>query len=164
MTPDNERLFDELYLANYKRLARLAFTILGSWEAAEDAVQRAFEVVCQKEDELAGIKDYRAWLTTILKNVLLVMERSQQTYRYHNKELTEEIENSPNYGINPEYSVEYIRPNSVSKEDFEIFKYVQIYGFSCEEVASMFGISKAACYKRTQRTRGKLKKALYGEK
>lgn len=158
MTPDNEKLFDYFYTDNYEYLARFAFSILGSWEAAEDAVQRAFEIVCRKEDELASIKNARAWLITILKNVLLVMGRSQQTYIYHNSELTEEIENSSIHSVNPQYNIDFIRPKSVSEKEFTIFKYVYIYGFSCEEVASMFGISKAACYKSAERTREKLKR------
>jgi len=54
--------FELLFREQYEPLARYAFSILKSQEEAEDVVQRLFVKFWEKRNELAAVKDLRAYL------------------------------------------------------------------------------------------------------
>ena len=163
MTTVHENLIARLYRENYLLLYRYALSVMREREAAEDAVQRVFELACEKADELPELINPRAWLIGVLKNVLRNMERKRQTRERRQEELGPEAKELRSERAGPEENVDYMRPAQVSQEDFELFKYVHVHGFTCAEASKRFGISEAACYKRIQRTREKLKKYINSE-
>ena len=163
MNTVQENFIARLYRDHYLLLYRYALAILRDREAAEDAVQQVFELTCQKAEELPELINPRAWLMGVLKNVLRNMERKRQTQARHLEELGPETEQLPGNRAGPEENVDYMRPPQVSPEDFELFKAVTVYGYTCAEVARRYHISESACYKRIQRTRQKLKKAINSE-
>lgn len=163
MTTVHENLIARLYRENYLILYRYALSVTREREAAEDAVQKVFELACEKADELLQLLNPRAWLIGVLKNVLRNMERRQQVQARYTEEQGPETEKLPSERAGPGENVDYMRPTQVSREDFELFKYVHVYGYTCAEAAERFGISEAACYKRIQRTKAKLKKYINSE-
>lgn len=163
MNTVQENFIARLYRENYLLLYRYALSILGDREAAEDAAQQVFELVCQKAEELPDLLNPRAWLMGVLKNVLRNMERKRQTQARHVEALGPEAEQLPSKQAGPEENLDYMRPPQVSREDFALFKAVTVDGYTCAEAARLFHISEDACYKRIQRTRQKLKKTINSE-
>ncbi|MBR3294563.1 MAG: RNA polymerase sigma factor [Oscillospiraceae bacterium] len=164
MTPEHETLIEHLFKEYHRFLCISAYEVLQDWMLAEDAVQRTFEIACQKEEILDTLERPRLWLTQILRNVVKNMWRAQKTQNKYFEELSPEREDSlPDYR-NVEDDINYLKPRHISQEDFNIFKSVVIYGFTCAQVAEYFGLSEAACYKRVQRTKKKMQKFFEREK
>ncbi len=158
MSPEQSRKLGYYYETFSKELLRFAHSKVRDWEEAKDLVQRTFVIACTKADVLDNVGNPRAWLTEILFGEIKNYWRAAETHYSH----IEEIDPNKEYEAPIQDTLlsylDYIRPAEVSEEDFQIVKYLTVYGFTCEETAKVFGISKAACSKRFQRAKKNLKK------
>ncbi len=166
MTTERNKLIEKMYEDYRLILYKYALLILGNKSDAEDAVHQTFEIVCKKEEIPENPAAHSPWLRGILKNVLKHMARERNIKAKHITELTPEREKelaTKESDIAADKFINYIKPDGVSDDDFEILKYKVLYGYSCEEIATRFSISTEACYKRIQRTKERLKKTLNQE-
>jgi len=76
---DDKIFWADQFAANRAHLQRVAFRMLGSREAAEDAVQEAWLKVSRADG--AGVENPGGWLTTIVSRVCLDMLRSKRQRR-----------------------------------------------------------------------------------
>lgn len=159
MTPEQEIIFEFIYKKYYRDLHRYACAVLSDWSLAEDAVQITFAIACSKEDFLKNMERPMPWLLGMLKNVLrraLHEKIRQEKIAAKFSEQSSDVYES-DVPIN---NLRYLKPKSISNEDFDIFVLATVAGYTRAEIAKMYGISTAACYKRIERTRQKLKKYL----
>lgn len=158
MSPEQSRKLGYYYEAFSKDLLRFAHSKVRDWSEAEDLVQRTFVIACAKVEILDMTRNPKAWLTEILFGEIKNYWRAIETRSSH----IEVIDHDKEYEAPVQDTLlsylDYIRPTEVSEQDFQILKYMTVCGFTCEETAKVFGISKAACSKRFQRAKKKLKK------
>ena len=70
--------FKELFFPYKLKLYRLAFSLMGQSEDAEDAVQETYVRLWSLKDELAQIANREAYSITLVKNISLDMLRSKK--------------------------------------------------------------------------------------
>lgn len=158
MSPEQSRKLGHYYETFRKDLLRFAHSKVKAWGEAEDLVQRTFVIACTKADALDNIGNPKAWLTKILFGEIKNYWRTAETHKSYIEEINSDNEyEAPVQDTLLSY-LDYIKPAGLSEEDFQIIKYITVYGFTCEEAAKILGISKAACSKRFQRAKKKLKK------
>ena len=69
---------EEMFVASRKRFLAIAFSILRNREDAEDAVQEAFLSAYRHVDNFEGRSALRTWLTRIVLNAALMMQRKRK--------------------------------------------------------------------------------------
>lgn len=160
MTPDHNQKLGHLFETYSMELIRFAYGRTKNWHVAEDLVQRTFEIACLKEEVLDTNRNVKTWLLNILIFEIKNYWRAADTHRKHIEQLNSDKEYEYSDSRAQFDNMDYIRPSNISKENFDIVIYMAVYGFSCSETAKLFGISEAACYKRYQRTKEKMKNFL----
>lgn len=60
--------FDEFYRANYRPVLRLAYTLSGSWPAAEDLAQETFAAAFGRWDEVGTYERADSWVRQVVVN------------------------------------------------------------------------------------------------
>ncbi len=70
--------FKRLFLPLHQRLYRIAFSLTGNREDAEDMVQEAYMRLWKRRDDLDGVDNPEAFGVTVVKNVCLNMLRSRR--------------------------------------------------------------------------------------
>lgn len=148
---------EHLYLQLYPLMMQYARSFLFSEALAEEAVQDAFQIACQKPDELMGSQNPEGWLFNTLKNVV----RNTIRRRARDRELLFEYLNSgKSVDRIDEIRLELIYADVVHLEEFQLVKEMVLEGKSYLEIAAEHRISVAACRKRMQRAREFLKKKI----
>jgi RNA polymerase sigma factor (sigma-70 family) len=99
---DRTEMLAERFEANRPRVRALAYRMLGSVSAAEDAVQESWLRVSRAGTE--GVENLEGWLTTIVARVCLDMLRSRKSRREEplGAGLPEQVPSDPD-GIDPEH-------------------------------------------------------------
>ncbi len=129
------------------RYARYAARMLGSFDAAEDAVQdafvRAFDQLaqCREPDKFAG------WLFLILRNRCFA-ERRRETREGRRLEQGDEAVAGPD------------RPDGTVEEQREVFVLKHVEGLAYEEIARMTGATVASLKMRMHRGYDRLRELL----
>ena len=146
------------------RYARYAARMLGSLDAAEDAVQdalvRAFDQLaqCREPDKFAG------WLFLILRNRCFA-ERRRQTREGRGLEATDEAVAGPD---RPDGNVEQVERTraleqalvKLTPEQREVFVLKHVEGLAYEEIAAMTGATVASLKMRMHRAYDRLRELL----
>lgn len=160
MTPEHNRKLGYFYEIYSKELIRFAYGRTNNWQSAEDLVQRTFEIACRKEEILDTDRNIKTWLLDILILEIKNHWRANNTRKKHFEELdpNKEYEHPDSHAQFD--NVDYIKPAGISEEDFNIVKLMAVYGLSCAEAADCLQITEAACYKRYQRAKKKIKKLI----
>lgn len=60
--------FEEFYRSNYRSVLRLAYTMSGSWAAAEDLTHEAFEAAYRRWHEVGNYRRSEAWVRQVVVN------------------------------------------------------------------------------------------------
>ncbi len=146
------------------RYARFAARMLGSLDAAEDAVQdalvRAFDQLaqCREPDKFAG------WLFLILRNRCFA-ERRRQTREGRGLEDRDEAVAEPD---RPDGNVEQVERTraleqalvKLTPEQREVFVLKHVEGLAYEEIATMTGATVASLKMRMHRAYDRLRELL----
>jgi len=146
------------------RYARFAARMLGSLDAAEDAVQdalvRAFDQLaqCREPDKFAG------WLFLILRNRCFA-ERRRQTREGRGLEDADEAVAGPD---RPDGNVEQVERTraleqalvKLTPEQREVFVLKHVEGLAYEEIATMTGATVASLKMRMHRAYDRLRELL----
>lgn len=154
---------EALYLAEYPRLFCYAKALLSDSSEAEDVVQNTFEFAVRHLDILQNHPNPQAWLIKVLKYKVLEHIRNKPKevlypdadalYKYT-------FRPKPHYDLLSEkYHLKVLR-SKLADEEYELLKMVSVYGLSYNEAAEILDLSPAACRKRLERTRKKVKKYL----
>lgn len=154
-----ENQIRQYYREMYLPMLQYARSILTDTSLAEEAVQEAFRIACEKPAELVGSPNPKGWLMRTLKNVLRNMQRGRaRLSRLVTASLDREgclVDASvTDEHVDLEYS------DLLSPDDYRLLKFIVLEDGSMLEAAQEFGISVEACRKRVQRAKRKLQKKL----
>lgn len=150
---DNQYL-EALFLEHYGAMEAYAYRFFHSRDMAQDVVQETFLIAQAKLDVLRSSPEPRGWLFNTLKNVMgnvyKQQKRLQETVPIQEHDLTEELI--------PSLTAAY--DNLISPEELQLLIWIYCEGWPYQDIADRLGIGLAACKKRIQRARGRLKTAL----
>ena len=150
---------ERLYLDLYPLLFEYARSSLSSDSLAEEAVQEAFRIACQKPESLIHSPNPEGWLVNTLKNVLRNTIRNQNISR---RILLDYFASNINdiTVTNDRVELEILYEDVADLEEFKMVKAMALEGKSYLEMSQELGISMAACRKRMQRAREMLRKKI----
>jgi RNA polymerase sigma-70 factor (ECF subfamily) len=149
----------ELYLELYNRLMIFARNSLESESLAEEAVQEAFRIVCQKPEALFNSPNPQGWLVLTLKNTIRNIRRNRATAkRIVGAYLLEQVESVAVHEDTISLKMQY--QDLADSEEFKLLYEMAIEGRSHTEMAQARGITVSACKKRVQRAKELLKKKM----
>ncbi len=161
MTPEESRLLSDFYHKNHSKLFIHACAILHQRSLAEVAVQEAYRIACQNFDRMNTSENPVGWMKKVVEHTALHILRDQK----RNKTLFLPLEEllPGKEAANPSRSAFELKERClkvVSQEEFDLFRRIALDGYSFIEEADRLGISLGACYKRFERIRTKLQKAI----
>ena len=159
MTAEQDQFFTAIYDARRKPLLEYAEKALANHDMAEDAVQQAFEIACQKIEDFQNSPSPEGWIFKALKFVISNMKSRLRTERRVFAFLND---------YRPDLVVAPADPlplnihfgELVNLPQFRIIYEMEVVGRTLAEIATELGISEAACKKRTERARKDLQKKL----
>lgn len=150
---------ERLYVQLYTKLFEYARSSLSSDSLAEEAVQDAFQIACQKPEALFGSPNPEGWMVNTLKNVIRNTLRSQNIARrillgYFASNIDDLTVSTDRIGL------EILYDDIVDLEEFKLVKEFALDGKSYLDMSQELGITVAACRKRMQRARETLQKKI----
>lgn len=155
----SERLFNQLVERYSSYLYRYAYWRCQNKALAEDLVQETFTRAWKHLSTLRDMTVAKSWLTTIL--------RREHARLYERRRITNFAEIQPedlpgvvNYDTRTEAFVLRKALAKLPEEYREPLLLQVLGGYTCEEIASMLGLTKAAVTTRVFRAREKLKRSL----
>lgn len=159
MNAEQKRIIEALYLELYDKLMVYARLSLDSEPLAEEAVQEAFHIACQKPESVCGSVNPQGWMVNTLKNTIRNMKKSRATARrivetYMMTQLREVSVTEDRIHLNVLYE------NVADTEEFRLLSEMAVEGRSHEEMARSRGITVSACKKRVQRAKEALQRKI----
>ncbi len=141
-------VIDHLYRNHHSWLYQWLRTKIGNSEQAADLVQDTFIKIIQTRDELLGIKEPRAYLTSIAKNLLIDhirRKKIEQAYLDGLSHLQFTLDNIPS----PEDQIQLIQAvdqlcqilEQVSEKAQKAFIWHYLDGFTHREIAEKLQVS-----------------------
>ena len=158
MTSKQYQFIQDLFLDMYDKLLSYALASLKDQALAEEAVQEAFQIACQKPANVCASPNPRGWITNTLKNVISNTKRRNETAQRFYSKLTDRHSETILTPPSPSFEVEYA--DIASTDEFMLLKAITIDGKSQLELATELGISLSACKKRIQRAKAFLRNKL----
>lgn len=148
----DEAAFTELFAQHRDRVYSIAMRVLQFDEAAKDVVQETFINVWTYRQRLPDVNDFKAWISTVARNILFKRLRRQS---YEVSYLKEAIYTNNN---NPEQLFDSVRWNEMynlllqavqllAPQQRKVFELGRFEGMKHEEIADMLGISKESVKK-----------------
>lgn len=154
MDESKNDFLERMFLENYSDLEAFAYRFFKNRELAQDAVQETFLIAQIKIDQLMASPIPRGWLFNTLKHV------NGNTYK-RQKQLDAMVQEEDYDAAEPmELSVLTEYQGAIPDEDLRLLIWIYCDEDTYADVAERLGISLAACKKRVQRAKAKLKDAL----
>ena len=165
LSSERKQYMEQLYDQMYRKLLIYSLSALQDKNLAEEAVQEAFRIACSKADELMRCPNPGGWLMSTQKFVIRNIKRKQNrtnmlfvSYRT----LDEGMPSQPTE-ISPETEADCIQ--ALGLHDYTLLKRVILKELSIRDAAEEIVITEAACSKRIQRSKKRLRLCLAeGEK
>ena len=151
------------YREYYRDVYLRALSVTGNRLDAETAVQEAFLTACQKHRAYFNSANRLEWMkkTAEHKALHILQERRNAEALFISMEElepgSEPFSEDAGAGIS---ELKEICLAAVSREDYDLFIQIAMKESSFWEEAQKRGISMPACYRRFERIRGKLQRAL----
>lgn len=153
----------KLVADHHAELYRYAFRLCGAAEDAEDLTQQTFLVAQQKHKELGQVRNIRAWLYGVLRNLSLKSQR-------HHRRLVVlpelDLENIPeNFPSAAEVDSEHVQA-ALDKLSPEFRAVVLLFYFeerSYREIAELLDLPIGTVMSRLSRAKGQLRGQLLPE-
>jgi RNA polymerase sigma-70 factor (ECF subfamily) len=166
----DEKVFEELFLANKNAIFTFCFRTVGSKEDAEDIVQETFCRAWRSVGAFRGDCSVRTWLyriaTNVCKNHLASPKRKTSNTTdsgldlQENEALSIPANSIESFSLTKSIVQDALNELPASHRMLVILCDVQ--GFTCEEAARMVGCSSISVRVRLNRARKKLRKLLTG--
>lgn len=154
MEHNPQEFLETLILRQYTAMERYAARFFSSRDLARDAVQETFLVAQKKIDALMVSPNPEGWLFNTLKNIMGSMYKQQQ--RLSAMVPLEDGAGAAEMDLDP--AVTY--GSAIPREDLELLIWVYCRDMPYADAADRLGISLAACKKRIQRAKHRLRDAL----
>ena len=161
MDAENSAYIEQLYCTHYRALYVLAYAILRDRPSAEAAVQEGFVVACRKIGDLRHSEDPLRWLkSTVRHRALHILEARRRTAELFTSlaDLTPGVE--PAELDSTDFELVELCKGAVSESELAFFLRIAKGETTFPEEAVLQGIQLPACYKRFERIRDRLQKAL----
>lgn len=161
MPSQKDIFFTDLYHKYHSKLFLHAYAILKDRVNAEVAVQEAYLVAWKKIDVVMNYENPVAWMKRVIEHVSLHILRELG----HTKAVLIPLEelapgNEPASMEQSDFELRDHCLQIVSKAEFDFFLRIAYGQSSFVAESEQLGISLKACYKRFERVRAKLQKAL----
>lgn len=159
MDPAEQEKIEKLYLEMYDMMMLYASSCLLAEELAEEAVQETFRIACQRRDKLMESANPKGWLVMTLRNVVrngnkrILRERQCRRDGFFDGFRFPQEESLP---------LETLYADVADTEEFHLVMESELEGKTHAEMAQERGITVAACKKRLQRAKERLRKILAG--
>lgn len=165
----DEAAFNELYELHEAKLYKFAYSFLGSREIAQELVNDAFLKIWIGRENLDSIKNLQVYLYVLIKNACLNHLRSVSSKRIKELQLTEtyyfHLSVDPSQLlISKELQSKVLKAvNGLPPRCKLIFKMVKEDDLSCNEVATILGLSNKTVFAQLTIALKKLDEALGGK-
>lgn len=164
------RAYEELVRRYQDAAFRLAYTILGSTDEAEDATQEGFVRAYQALDRFRPGAPVRPWLLTIVANVArtrraTAARRPTLTLQAAATHSSDDSARSPEaVALNAEQRRELLGAvNALRDDDQRVIAYRYFLDLSEAEMAELLGCARGTVKSRLSRALGRLRKQLATE-
>ena len=147
---EQEKLIEDLYLEMYEKLLTYACCSLEEKPLAEEAVQEAFRIACQKIETLQKSPNPQGWIFHTLRNITRNMKHTRAT---SNRILAQYLIVREDACLEDAHSLDAIYGGLAETEEFKLLKEYVIDRRSHYEMAQARGITVSACKKRLQRAK-----------
>lgn len=167
-TDEEKNYFEEIYLKYKEKMYGIAYSILNNVQDSEDAVHQAFLNIADNFQKIHNIprQDLSSYIVIIIRNTSINIYNKNKKTAEHSAELSEDqkaIDIDFFENIDYEQLVSVISHLPDNYKDILFLHYIN--GFSCKEISKMLDISVDNVWKRIERAKKSLKKALEeGEK
>lgn len=159
MDEKHSREIERLYLRMYEQLYVYARCTMENDSLAEEAVQETFRIACQKPEAVCESVKPEGWLVNTLKYVMANMERRRMTANRILKGYM--LSQAEDMTITEDgIKLEVLYGAIAELDEFKLIKEIAVDGRSQLEMAQARSISLAACKKRVQRAKEKLRKKI----
>ncbi len=159
MTEEQMAYVEQFFKEHFWELQVHAYRFLGEWKRTEDMVMEAFSIACEKIDVFLESENRLGWMKLAVQNVCWNFLRRQNR---ENRLVTdwEELTEDRIPATEDPLPSEFIeRCKAVLREtDFRLLYEAVILEIPMDKLAEAHGMSEAACRKRVERIRKKLKK------
>ena len=149
----------DLYREMYDQLKGYAYSTLKNESRAEEAVQEAFQIACQKPEDLMNSPNPRGWLKKTVKytaaNIRYGIDRDKRLLAAFLATQGSKVAMTEN-----RISLEVDYANIVHLEEYKLLEDKVLKGKSHLEIAEERGITLVACKKRVQRAKEILRKMI----
>ncbi len=158
MLKNKEEFFSDYYSKYFNRLKIYAYTSLGNWSRAEEAVQDTFHIAWIKLDDFMLSENPMGWLMNTLKFTLKNIKRRD----YYQAKLFVSLNeigdiSAPNVSVT-EFDADGICKSVLSEKEYYMLQRVVLDKATYKELSEELGIKLWACQKRMQRIYSKLRK------
>ena len=151
--PKQGAFISKMYKKMYFEMFLYARKHLPNDSLAEEAVQEAFRIACQKPEDLCSSEWPEGWLVQTLKYVIANMHRQQKSA---GEALTQYL--SSRFPVHRDVEDLNLLYGPIAESDeFAMLKEMVLEGRSHLEMATKRGISIEACRKKFQRAKEKLR-------
>lgn len=154
---EREAHFEALYLELYHKLLGYAARGLeGNLDLAEEAVQDTFRIFWAKYDQAAASPNVQGWIVNTLKGEILNIRRT----RARMANLVVQLSTAPQVEAvaRDEYRLDVDYADLQHDSDYRLLCEFALEQRTVKELAQSRGITIAACKKRLERARKRLKK------
>jgi RNA polymerase sigma-70 factor (ECF subfamily) len=149
----------EIYDCVGRQMFAVAYTTLGDYQLAEDAVQDSFLKISKHAGDWKQEGSGRAWIMRIVSNTALNILRSRQ-FELYPGEFGEELSSEQQKGLSADSLALQEALMLLDAQDRQIVLLKAVVGLSHKEIARILDISLTSCQKRYQRNLKKLKDQL----
>lgn len=145
----------ELYFMHYKMVVKVAYSILGSTEAAEDVASDVFLKLIEKIKYKDDIQNAQAWLCLVAKTTSYDHIKKQRLHV--SLDFVDDILKSPDFTSNVHMKL-YARTVLDELKDknqkwYDVFLMRHLLGFSVREIAEYYHCSETAISNILYKTR-----------
>ncbi len=159
MTPEKEKIYQELFVENFQRLYQYIYRKAGDRSGTVDMLQEVFIALLFHLDKFApeypgNTKQIRTWLFRVADNKLLHYWRKNQ--KLLDTEISLELLPDLTGSRDDLESVALSLPDWLDPEDKRLLC-LKCSGYSLQEIAARLGISYGACRMRSIRLANSLK-------
>ena len=157
MDTEQRKLIEALYLEMYEKLLSYACCSLEEEALAEEAVQEAFRIACQKAGDLQASPSPQGWMFNAVKNTIRNIKHVRANA---SRIFLQYLMVREDTCLEDAHSLETLYGSLAQTEDFKLLKEYVLDKKSHYELAQARGITVAACKKRLQRAKENLRQKI----